>query len=86
MGMRKGLLFAAGLITGEAIVGILLALPIVIFKGENPMDLSGDEGPLPAALATRLPSAWPGVVLLIAVMGVLYLTATRGAGRNQSGG
>ena len=34
-GEKRGLLFASGLITGEAIVGILLAIPIVLTKGEN---------------------------------------------------
>ena len=32
--MRHGMLFAAGLITGEALVGILMAIPIV--KSGNP--------------------------------------------------
>jgi uncharacterized oligopeptide transporter (OPT) family protein len=67
---RAGLLFAAGLITGEAVLGILLAIPIVIFKGENPMDLSGVD-----ALASYLPASWPGVVLLAGVMAALYAIA-----------
>lgn len=33
-GERRGLLFAAGLITGEALIGILMAIPIVIY-GSN---------------------------------------------------
>ena len=32
--MRHGMLFAAGLITGEALVGILMAIPIV--RSGNP--------------------------------------------------
>jgi uncharacterized oligopeptide transporter (OPT) family protein len=74
---RKGLLFAAGLITGEAILGILLAIPIVIFKGENPMDLGRREW-MPELITQYLPSPWPGLVLLFAVMVALYMTATRG--------
>lgn len=31
-GLRNGLLFSAGLITGEALVGILMAIPIVIYE------------------------------------------------------
>ena len=39
-GEGNGLLFAAGLITGEALLGILLAIPIVIYKGENPLQIT----------------------------------------------
>jgi len=66
-GLRTGLLFAAGLITGEAIVGILLAIPIVMNKGENPLNIS--------ASVSWLPSAWPGAALLLMVMVVLYRVA-----------
>jgi putative OPT family oligopeptide transporter len=38
--MRHGLLFAAGLITGEALVGILMAIPIVIYKNADVLALS----------------------------------------------
>jgi len=68
-GMRRGLLFAAGLITGEAILGILLAIPIVIFKGVNPMDIG--------ARVSWLPSVWPGAILLLVVMYGLYRTARK---------
>ncbi len=68
-GMRRGLLFAAGLITGEAILGILLAIPIVMFKGENPMDIG--------ARVRWLPSVWPGAILLLVVMYWLYRTARK---------
>lgn len=64
---RTGLLFAAGLITGEAIVGILLAIPIVMFKGENPLTISGS--------VDWLPSPWPGAALLFLVMVLLYRVA-----------
>ncbi len=66
-GERQGLLFAAGLITGEALVGILMAIPIV---------LTGDAGVLAAGLAPR---AWIGAVLFAAVIAGLY-RVTGGAG------
>ena len=60
-----GLLLAAGLITGEALLGILLAIPIVANKGENPLNLG-----LTAA-------HWPGMVLLGIIAIVLYRAATK---------
>ena len=62
-----GLLFAAGLITGEALAGIALAIVIVITGSENPLDLRLDGRPLP----------WPGVIVLAAVMGMLFWTTVR---------
>ncbi|MBM4033674.1 MAG: oligopeptide transporter, OPT family [Planctomycetes bacterium] len=64
-GHHRGVLFAAGLITGEAILGILLAIPIVLNNGKNPLDLK------------RGPYALPGVLLVLLVLYVLYLIATR---------
>jgi putative OPT family oligopeptide transporter len=61
---RHGLLFASGLITGEALIGILLAIPIVI---------SGRQDVL-AVLAEPV-GTWPGVVLLVGVGYWLYRTA-----------
>lgn len=61
---RRGLLFASGLITGEALVGILLAIPIV---------LSGNQNVL-AVLDNPLGS-WPGVILLIGISYWLYRVA-----------
>ncbi len=64
---RRGLLFAAGLITGEALMGILLALPIalaVFWPG-----LSSD----PFTLFDRPPlGGWPGLVIVILVGTALY--------------
>lgn len=69
---RSGLLFASGLITGEALTGILIAIPIVILK---------------KYFATSLPiirhfwgktmpyGSWIGAALLIGVAYWLYLTA-----------
>jgi len=58
---QRGLLFAAGLITGEALMGIGLAFVIVAFAGENPLAVG-----LPAVPST------PGVVLLAVVAGLLF--------------
>lgn len=63
---RGGLLFAAGLITGEALTGILLAGPIV---------LSGDADVL--AIFGRSEAAWPGALLLAGIAALLYRAARR---------
>jgi putative OPT family oligopeptide transporter len=57
---NRGLLFASGLITGEALIGILMAIPIVI---------SGKADVL-AVVPTPV-GAWPGIALLLLV--VLWL-------------
>jgi putative OPT family oligopeptide transporter len=63
----SGLLFAAGLITGEALIGILMAIPIVIARD-----------PEVFALPWRLPSV--AGVLAVAVAGtLLYRVATGGS-------
>ncbi|MBI1369109.1 MAG: oligopeptide transporter, OPT family [Planctomycetes bacterium] len=67
IGARNGLLLAAGLITGEALLGIGLAIPLVIDEGSNPM-----------AIGPEHPPSWPGVVLLVGVVVMLYRAATRG--------
>jgi putative OPT family oligopeptide transporter len=69
-GGRNGLLFAAGLITGEALLGILLAVPIVIAGRGDILAFWGEFG-----------SPWPGVALLMAVMFLLYRAAVGGTGR-----
>ncbi|MBN2129928.1 MAG: oligopeptide transporter, OPT family [Sedimentisphaerales bacterium] len=70
---RRGLLMASGLITGEALMGILVAIPIVIFKQfdvELPLfdHYTGDTMPFGGIL---------GVVLLVGVIVWLYLTTVR---------
>jgi putative OPT family oligopeptide transporter len=75
-GERHGLLFAAGLITGEALLGILLAIPIVIWgtaENPNPLAFWGDMG-----------TTWPGLVLLAAVLYGLYHVAVGPARRRGS--
>ena len=67
----RGLLFAAGLVTGEALVGILLALPIA-FSSLWP-SLSGD----PFQLFVVPPyGGWPGLCALLLV-GLLLVRAAR---------
>ncbi|MCK5527991.1 MAG: oligopeptide transporter, OPT family, partial [Candidatus Latescibacteria bacterium] len=61
-----GLLFASGLITGEALVGILMAIPIVV---------SG-RGDILAIMKNPI-GAWPGLLLLIGVAYALYRVAKK---------
>ncbi len=65
-GDRHGLLFAAGLITGEALLGILLAIPIVIVGRADALAFWGDHSDL----------SYPGVILLLLVMFALYRVAS----------
>jgi putative OPT family oligopeptide transporter len=57
---RRGLLFASGLITGEALVGVCLAIPIVVTKRPDALALGYDLGP------------WPGLLLLACLTICLY--------------
>jgi putative OPT family oligopeptide transporter len=68
---RNGLLFASGLITGEALTGILLAIPIVILK-QYKIDL-----PIIKHLFGKtIPfGGWLGAVLLLGVAYWLYRSA-----------
>ncbi len=59
-GQRNGLLLASGLITGEAIVGILLAIPIVVTGDAGVLAIGKSFGP------------WPGIILLSGVGYWLY--------------
>jgi uncharacterized oligopeptide transporter (OPT) family protein len=65
---RIGTLMAAGLITGEAIMGILLAIPIVA---------SGDRDVL--AIAAEPLGGMPGLLALAAIAYWLYRRVTRAA-------
>lgn len=64
--MRKGMLFSAGLITGEALVGILIAIPIVTYG-------RADVLALPAAWQF---GQWLGVLVLGIIAMMLYRIAT----------
>jgi putative OPT family oligopeptide transporter len=81
---RNGLLFASGLITGEALMGILLAIPIIILKQfdiDLPFtDINELVVKLLALANIELAAAPPvgevlGIVLLLAVAYWLYVTA-----------
>ena len=67
---QHGLLFASGLITGEALIGILMAIPIVATGNATVLAV------LPEPLG-----GWPGMVLLGVVIAWLYrvITQTRNA-------
>ncbi|SPP66617.1 OPT family oligopeptide transporter [Nitrospira lenta] len=67
---RRGLLFAAGLITGEALMGIMLAIPIALTAlwpglGADPFTLF-DVPPF---------GGWPGLMIVALVAGALYRVA-----------
>ena len=75
---RSGLLFASGLITGEALTGILLAIPIVILK-QYKIDLPI----IKHFFGKTIPfGGWLGAVLLIGVAYWLYSTACRSTNDN----
>ncbi len=62
---RHGLLFASGLITGEALMGIGLAVPIVLSGREDVLSMGRSFGPL------------PGVIILAALAWWLYRIASK---------
>jgi putative OPT family oligopeptide transporter len=64
---RAGMLFAAGLITGEALIGVLLAIPIVATGRDDVLAL-------PAALRF---GGWLGIAIVAALAWWLYRTATK---------
>ena len=66
---RPGVLFSAGLITGEALMGIAIALPIVITQ--NPDVLA-----LPLSLGAA--AQWVGLVVLFLVGWLLYRVGRKG--------
>jgi putative OPT family oligopeptide transporter len=68
---RRGLLFAAGLITGEALMGILLAVPIALAA------LWPGLGPDPLTVFEQPPlGGWPGLMIVATTGWVLYRIAT----------
>ncbi len=71
-GDRNGLLFAAGLITGEALLGILLAIPIVIAGRSDALAFFG-----------TYTGALPGVILLGVVMFALYKVVVSPASKSS---
>jgi putative OPT family oligopeptide transporter len=65
---RNGVLFAAGLITGEALVGIGMAIPIVLSGRADVLAFWGVHD-----------ANWPGMALLALVMYLLYRAASKPA-------
>lgn len=65
---RPGTLFAAGLITGEALMGIAIAVPIVVSR-------RADVLAVPEALHFN---QWVGLVVLTVVAWLLYRTSNKG--------
>jgi putative OPT family oligopeptide transporter len=52
---QSGLLFASGLITGEALIGIILAIPVAIYESSDVLALTdGDVSSLPGVMVTML--------------------------------
>lgn len=72
---RPGVLFSAGLITGEALMGIAIAVPIVATSRDDVLAL-----PLNLGAAAQ----WVGLAVLAFVGWYLYRTAKRGEGSAAS--
>ncbi|MEE9162261.1 MAG: oligopeptide transporter, OPT family [Candidatus Neomarinimicrobiota bacterium] len=70
---QSGLLYASGLITGEALVGIFLALPLMI-REFTPWKSIPTEFSL---FETAPLGSWPGVLLLAGVVYLLYNVARK---------
>ncbi|HET9678986.1 MAG TPA: oligopeptide transporter, OPT family, partial [Gammaproteobacteria bacterium] len=62
---RTGMLFAAGLITGEALIGILMAIPIVLSSQPDVL-----------AIADEPWGSVPGIILILALAYGLYRIGT----------
>jgi putative OPT family oligopeptide transporter len=74
---RRGLLFAAGLITGEALMGIMLAIPIALAA------LWPSLSPDPFTVFDSPPlGGWPGL-LIVAIVGFSLYRIARSPGRNK---
>jgi len=74
---RRGLLFAAGLITGEALMGIMLAIPIALAA------LWPSLSPDPFTVFDSPPfGGWPGL-LIVTMVGLALYWIARGAMRKK---
>ncbi|HVJ28834.1 MAG TPA: oligopeptide transporter, OPT family, partial [Gammaproteobacteria bacterium] len=72
---RKGMLFAAGVITGEALMGIVIAIPIVVFGRPDVLAL-----PAAYRIGQTAAGEWLGLAVLGLLAFWLYRTATSAAG------
>lgn len=70
---QDGLLYASGLITGEALVGIFLALPLMIREFTAWKSIPTVFNLFPSAPL----GPWPGVILITGICYLLYRTAQR---------
>ena len=61
---NAGLLFASGLITGEALIGILLAIPVAIYGSSNVL-----------ALVSESFGSLPGLIVILGVTYMMYAIA-----------
>jgi putative OPT family oligopeptide transporter len=68
---RKGMLFAAGVITGEALMGIVIAIPIVVSGRADVLAL-----PERLRLGQSAAGEWVGLAVLALLAYWLYRTAT----------
>ncbi len=63
---QGGLLFASGLITGEALIGIILAIPVAIYGSSDVLAITDGEVP-----------SWPGILVILLVCVFLIRIAVR---------
>jgi len=68
---RTGLLFASGLITGEALIGILLAIPIILMEDVRAIALVSEE----TSEKWGVLMAVPGVILMLFIIIWFYVSA-----------
>ncbi len=68
---RKGMLFAAGVITGEALMGIVIAIPIVVAGRADVLSLPDDY-----RIGASAAGEWIGLAVLALLAYWLYRTAT----------
>jgi putative OPT family oligopeptide transporter len=71
-GDRKGLLFASGLITGEALMGIALAVPITLASV-----VPAFKGDFMAIFKAPPFGGWPGLIVMLGVVYWLYRVVTK---------
>ncbi len=75
---RAGLLYASGLITGEALMGIILAIPIAYYGGLNVFSIKRLFG-----VHADPFEAWPGLILLAIVGYFMYRIAANVFSRKE---